>query len=303
MKKLFFALFAILSLVGCSKDSTDQITIDTTSANFATAGGSTAITFASSGAWTAEVVNGGANAWCSVSPASGKAGNAEIRIMATANDTPDGRTATVVIKTGTIEKSIAVSQKQKDVIDVSTSTFEFSAEGGEFEIEVGHNVEFDIEIDGDWITQMQPRALETSSLTFVVAENTTTQAREGSVTLTSKDDALSQVISVRQEAPRYEIVYTSSDGKVVIPGNKSAFGANIVSNVYENGKGVITFDGDVTTIGDYAFYDCSTLKSITIPDSVISIGDYSFQDCSSLLSVTIPDSVTSIGNTAFAHCI
>jgi hypothetical protein len=58
----------------------------------------------------------------------------------------------------------------------------------------------------------------------------------------------------------------------------------------------------VTSIGDYAFYDCSGLTSVTIPNSVKSIGDSAFYDCSGLTSVTIPNSVTSIGDWAFADC-
>ena len=99
-----------------------------------------------------------------------------------------------------------------------------------------------------------------------------------------------------------EIWYTSSDGAVVTPYAADVFGANIVSNTYENGKGVITFDGEVTSIGKHAFVDCISLTSITIPDSVTSIGYSAFSSCTSLTSVTIPDSVTSIGNFAFASC-
>ena len=62
---------------------------------------------------------------------------------------------------------------------------------------------------------------------------------------------------------------------------------------------VIPDDGSVTSIGDYAFYYCAGLTSITIPDSVTSIGIYAFYYCAGLTSITIPDSVMSIGYDAF----
>ena len=65
----------------------------------------------------------------------------------------------------------------------------------------------------------------------------------------------------------------------------------------------VTIGNGVTTIGDYAFFDCSALTSITIPDSVTTIGDYAFSYCGNLTSITIPDSVTSIGSEAFANCL
>ena len=64
----------------------------------------------------------------------------------------------------------------------------------------------------------------------------------------------------------------------------------------------VTIGSSVTSIGDRAFYKCSSLTSVTIPDSVTSIGDRAFYKCSSLTSVTIPDSVTSIGDSAFYDC-
>lgn len=99
-----------------------------------------------------------------------------------------------------------------------------------------------------------------------------------------------------------EIWYTSTDGKVVTPNRTNAFGANIVSNTYENCKGVIKFDAPVTWIGNVAFYNCSNIATVTIGDSITTIGDHAFSGCSSLTSVTIGDSVTTIGSYAFDGC-
>ena len=65
---------------------------------------------------------------------------------------------------------------------------------------------------------------------------------------------------------------------------------------------IIPTDSSVTSIGHSAFYGCTGLTSITIPDSVTRIGDVAFWDCSSLIGITIPDSVTSIGRSAFSGC-
>ena len=90
----------------------------------------------------------------------------------------------------------------------------------------------------------------------------------------------------------YEV---SSDNKVTITDCKGS------------AKGAITIPSEidgkpVTSIGPSAFYKCTGLTSITIPNSVISIGDGAFWDCTGLTSITIPDSVTRIGIMAFRDC-
>ena len=64
----------------------------------------------------------------------------------------------------------------------------------------------------------------------------------------------------------------------------------------------VVIEKGVTSIGEYAFWNCKTLTSIYIPESVIKIGDHAFDYCSSLTSITIPSSVTSIGKYVFQDC-
>lgn len=116
-----------------------------------------------------------------------------------------------------------------------------------------------------------------------------------------KDDFTAEIV-----IPTNELWYTSTDGEIIEPsqyaeyaGYGENFDVDIISNTYENGKGVITFDGDVTTINDYAFKSNYRLKSVVIPNKVTRIGDEAFGECDYLESVAIPYSVEEIGADAF----
>ena len=85
-------------------------------------------------------------------------------------------------------------------------------------------------------------------------------------------------------------VFTDADGKTL----------TMKSHTWEEatGKGVITFDGNIATIGTSAFYKAD-VTSVTLPECVVTIGKNAFSSCRSLTSVTLPESVTAIGDNAF----
>lgn len=103
--------------------------------------------------------------------------------------------------------------------------------------------------------------------------------------------------------------YTKDDKTLRISGKGNIFSAPSSENVgwkevrASVEKVIITAtDGDVTEIGDYAFYYMPNLKEITIPSTVTKIGKCAFAFCSSLDKIDIPSGVTSIGESAFEAC-
>ena len=97
---------------------------------------------------------------------------------------------------------------------------------------------------------------------------------------------------------------TNRDGEL---SETEAVAVSNLGSVFLGNKTIISFDElqyftGLTSIGDDAFWNCSGLTSITLPNSVTNIGDGAFFWCSGLTSITIGNSVTSIGNNAFHDC-
>ena len=98
------------------------------------------------------------------------------------------------------------------------------------------------------------------------------------------------LIKANDEVP---VEYTVKDGTKTIAGSAFYNCSSLTS---------ITLPDSVTSIGVQAFYECSLLEIINIPDSVTSIGGRAFSHCDSLTSIILPDGVTSIGDMAFYYC-
>ena len=93
------------------------------------------------------------------------------------------------------------------------------------------------------------------------------------------------------------------EGKVLTISGNGAFEQNMQCGAEARGEMTeVIFEDGVTSIGNFAFQDCTSLTSVTIGNSVTSIGGSAFHSCSHLTSVTIPNSVTSIGHAAFIAC-
>ena len=128
--------------------------------------------------------------------------------------------------------------------------------------------------------------------------------------------------------PNNEIWYTSPNGEIININTSDTYTGcispqSIVSNTIENGKGVIKFTyeltsipsqtfyrktfksislpNSITNIGDKVFYECNNLEEVNMPQ-VQEIGQYNFYSCSQLKSITLPSSLTNIGVNCFKNC-
>ena len=97
--------------------------------------------------------------------------------------------------------------------------------------------------------------------------------------------------------PDNEIWYTSVDDNIIEQFNNNYIGVNLVSNIYENGKGVAKYDGDVLGWWSAKYVggplrNNTMIKTIILPDSVSRFSVNTFSGCSNLISISIPAGLT-----------
>ena len=245
MKKITLFLFVGFLAAGCSEDDPNgindggknfDITVPSTESLapvFDEAGGETTLSFTAAKSWTASVVNSRADSWLNVSPTQGPAGEAMLKITTEENETPDERSASIILKSGNSDKTIRVVQKQKDALTVTSSKFEIGAEGGKITVEVKSNVAYSYEIecggnDGEkWVRALESRGMETSSVTFVIDPNRELEKRQGCILFS--DGTLKETVTVYQDAGSPQIVL--SQDEVVVGARRSDIAVEVGSNV------------------------------------------------------------------------
>ena len=245
---------------------------------------------------------------CVVTPAKdGKTGTISITTPSTG-----GEGKVLVFVSSQHNTVMRVLRFEQGTLTILTNSITVEPQDTILTIDACTNVDYRVVIPAEaqtWIEllSIDTRAtMRTDIITLSIKQNSSSQSRSALIAFMDKNDEELSSFTIFQRADiqlNNEIWYTSTNGNIVEPHNPHAFGgANIVSNSYVSGKGVIIFDSDVMTIGNSAFQSNSSLKTISIPNSVTSIGESAFYECRSLISIAIPESVKHIGNEAFADC-
>ena len=209
MKKMLYALclMAGLAVVACEQEEAfvPHVDFPPTEVTIPTAGTEElaepiTVKFNANAAWTAALTGEGVAEWLSISPKSGEAGEASIKLDAVANTGKENRTASLEITVEGLEPIVVkVTQLQKNAIDVNAEdTYTVSFKGGSVEVEVGYNVAYTHEVSADWL--VETKAYATDKLTFTApAQEVNAPARTATVTVYSELGVV-KIISITQEA-------------------------------------------------------------------------------------------------------
>ncbi|MEY8686051.1 leucine-rich repeat protein [Bacteroides sp. AN502(2024)] len=186
-------------------------------------------TFTANADWTISSAPTGGEAWCILSPASGKAGKQTVVVNVTENEGHDDRSVTVTLKAGNESKQFVVTQKQKNALLLTSDKFEVEQKGGTIQVEVKANVNYTAtigETSKEWIKEGSgTRALSTTTKVYTIAANEESEKREGTITFT--DGTLTETVHVYQAGG--EIILLSKDEY-----NVSAFGEEITVELKSN---------------------------------------------------------------------
>lgn len=225
------ALFVCLAsmVMACQELSNDngKITIEEAALTqqFVTEGGVAEVKFTATSDWNVQQYNTNHYSWASITPTSGGPGENTVYVTVLKNETNDHRDFSFLIKTGADSKEVKVFQKQKDALTVTDNKFEFDAFGGQFEIEVIANIDYEYEIAEnatDWITPVATKGLESTKVIFNVAMNKNiTDDRQATVKI--KSGNFEEVITVDQTKFVPEWSYSATEAWISKDGGNCEF--------------------------------------------------------------------------------
>ena len=153
------------------------------------------ITFTTDASWTASSDQD----WCVLSDTEGDEGEKDITVTVNGNETDEDRKANITIKAGSVSSTITIVQVKKLYISTDSETYKVSFMGGIIEVEVKHNVDYEILIDASWITKTDSEQGEGKEILVFEAEtNQGAEVRKATITFYNQELDLKTSIVVTQ---------------------------------------------------------------------------------------------------------
>lgn len=176
--------------------------------------------------------------WLTISTASGKAGeDCSVKASATKNETYDNRSAKITITAGKAKAEVTVNQLQLNGLNIKTLEYEVSAEGGNVEVEVEANVDYEVTIPEavDWVHNATTKGMTTSKVNLTVDPSTELEAREAVIKIAAGD--LSSSVKITQAA--FDAYFEFDEdhgaiqygGRLSIPQEGGTFTIGVVTNL------------------------------------------------------------------------
>ena len=235
------------------------------------------------------------------------------------NDTYDSREAKIVFynpEDENVADTVSIYQMYKGAILIARNEYQFDVKGGNLNLTVQTNLDFNVEISDTWIQQVQPtRALTEYNLSFAISENTEQNDREGTITVKDKNSERKQTITVKQS-------YADLEREALIALYKATTGDNWIDNtnwcsdrpvsewygVTINEEGMLLLLSDNNLLGKLP-QEIGNLENLvwlcldhnklsgSIPESIGNLKKMKWLDLTAnSLSGSIPESVGSLEN-------
>lgn len=210
--------------------------------NFTSNAASKTLSFEASKNWQIKFIGQAeAASWCHLSETAGDAGKHSIKVSVDENSTYDERNASISITSGTVTKTVVVTQKSEDALLLSCAKVEVDGKGGQFTVDVQANVKYTVSIAPQytgWLKQIQTgktRGLTQSSVVFEASRNATGNLREGEIVFTSPEGK-SETVHVFQK----------SDDEIVLA-NKEVYVLSAAGIIQVEVSANVDFDYTITS--------------------------------------------------------
>lgn len=223
MKKL--SIYAMLAVVMSACNMLAEVETDTlellNKANeemvFLASGGEKTVVLVTNSDWTAE----SDAQWCKVSPEEGTAESAKIKMTVEANDKAEEREATITVSIAAKSLQMKVIQREKKSILLEEADFVIDAEGDVFEVELKHNVEYEVEFSDrvSWIREVKSKKMSKATHEFEVEPNDSPDERSVEIIFICEDEDIEEVVSVVQKGVEKYFMFsvTASGTDFVMP--------------------------------------------------------------------------------------